>query len=84
MSMLIWIRRMSWDAIAAIGELLGAAAVLVTLIYLAAQIRQNTAAVATATYGRNNEAVYRASSSLGSAAKRSVDHVPLLGRRGYD
>jgi hypothetical protein len=33
---------MSWDAIAAIGEALGAVAVIVTLLYLAAQIRQNT------------------------------------------
>ena len=41
---------MNWEAIAAIGELVGAAAVLITLIYLAVQIRQNTAAVATATY----------------------------------
>lgn len=41
---------MNWDAIAAIGEMLGALAVLVTLIYLALQIKQNTSAVATATY----------------------------------
>jgi len=33
---------MNWDAISAIGEIVGAAAVVVTLIYLAAQIRQNT------------------------------------------
>ena len=41
---------MNWDAIGAVGELLGASAVLVTLIYLAVQIRQNTSAAATATY----------------------------------
>ena len=41
---------MNWDAIGAIGEILGAIAVLGTLIYLAAQIRLNTAAVTTATY----------------------------------
>ena len=41
---------MNWDAIGAVGELLGASAVLITLIYLAVQIRQNTSAVATATY----------------------------------
>lgn len=41
---------MDWEAIAAVGELLGASAVLITLIYLAVQIRQNTAAVATSTY----------------------------------
>ena len=33
---------MSWEAIGAIGEVVGAVAVLVTLIYLAQQIRQNT------------------------------------------
>ena len=36
---------MNWDAIGAIGELVGAAAVVATLIYLAAQTRSNTAAV---------------------------------------
>lgn len=41
---------MNWEAIAAVAELLGVLAVFVTLIYLAVQIRQNTAAVATATY----------------------------------
>jgi hypothetical protein len=34
---------MNWDAIGAVGESLGALAVLVTLIYLAIQIKQNTA-----------------------------------------
>jgi hypothetical protein len=33
---------MNWDAIAALAELLGAVAVLASLVYLAAQIRQNT------------------------------------------
>jgi hypothetical protein len=33
---------MNWEAIAATGELIGASAVVVSLIYLAAQIRQNT------------------------------------------
>ncbi len=33
---------MSWDALAAIAEALGAVAVLASLIYLATQIRQNT------------------------------------------
>ncbi len=32
---------MNWDAIGAVGELLGATAVLVTLAYLAVQVRQN-------------------------------------------
>ena len=33
---------MNWDALGAIGEIIGAAAVFVTLLYLALQIRQNT------------------------------------------
>ena len=33
---------MSWEAIGSIGEVVGAAGVLATLIYLAVQIRQNT------------------------------------------
>ena len=35
---------MNWDALGAIGEIAGAVAVIVTLIYLARQIRQNTVA----------------------------------------
>jgi hypothetical protein len=41
---------MSWDALAAVAELLGAILVFATLVYVAKQIRQNTAAVTTATY----------------------------------
>jgi len=33
---------MNWDAIGAVGEVVGAAAVVVTLIYLTIQLRQNT------------------------------------------
>ena len=40
---------MNWDAIGALGELLGALAVILTLGYLAAQIRQNTRTVRSAT-----------------------------------
>lgn len=36
---------MNWDALSAIGELLGAAGVIVTLIYLSMQVRQNTRAI---------------------------------------
>jgi hypothetical protein len=36
---------MNWDAIGAVGEIIGAMAVFLTLIYLALQIRQNTKAV---------------------------------------
>ena len=40
---------MSWDAIGAIGELIGALAVVMTLVYLAIQTRENTRAVRHAT-----------------------------------
>ena len=40
---------MNWDAIGAIGEVLGALGVITTLVYLAVQIRQNTRAVQGAT-----------------------------------
>jgi len=36
---------MNWEALSAIGEIVGSGAVLVTLIYLAMQMRQNTASV---------------------------------------
>jgi hypothetical protein len=39
---------MNWDAIGAMAELLGAIGVILTLFYLATQIRQNTSSVRTA------------------------------------
>ncbi len=47
---------MNWEAIGAIGEILGAIAVLVTLVYLAAQIRQNSRFVRAATYHSTSRA----------------------------
>ena len=41
---------MGWDAIGAIAELIGALAVVATLLYLAAQIRQNTTSIRAATF----------------------------------
>jgi hypothetical protein len=41
---------MNWEAIGAIGEVVGAAGVIASLIYLAAQIRQNTRSVEAAAY----------------------------------
>ncbi len=41
---------MDWDAIGAISEIIGAIAIVITLIYLAVQIRQNTASVRAAGY----------------------------------
>ncbi len=38
---------MNWGAAGAIGEIVGALAVVISLVYLAIQVRQNTAAIAT-------------------------------------
>lgn len=40
---------MNWEAIGAVGEIIGAIAVGVTLVYLAVQVRRSTAATQTAT-----------------------------------
>ena len=40
---------MNWEAIGAIGEILGAAAVIATLIYLATQVRQSSKSIDNAT-----------------------------------
>ena len=53
---------MNWDALGAIGETIGAIAVLITLGYLALQIRQNTAALrSAATQGAHDQVgqIYR-------------------------
>jgi len=43
---------MSWDAVGAIGEVVGAIAVVITLIYLAVQIKQNRQDVQTSNFHR--------------------------------
>jgi len=49
---------MNWEAIGAVGELVGAVAVVATLIYLAGQLRQNTNAVRSATYQAFNDSSF--------------------------
>ena len=41
---------MNWEAVGAVGEVLGAFAVVLTLVYLAVQIRQNTSSTRASTY----------------------------------
>ena len=41
---------MDWDAIGAIAEAVGALAVIITLVYLTFQLRQNTKAIELSTY----------------------------------
>ena len=55
---------MNWDAIGAIGEILGSLAVLVSLIYLAAQIKSNT-----------QQLKFDASNSVANSADRGMDPV---------
>jgi len=50
---------MNWEAIGAVGEIVGALAVLVTLVYLAMQIRQNTKSVQAAAVDSANSQVSR-------------------------
>ena len=51
---------MNWEALGAIGEIVGAVAVIATLGYLAVQIRQNTRSVRAATLQSVLARVYRA------------------------
>jgi hypothetical protein len=46
---------MNWEAIGAVGEILGAAGVIITLVYLAGQLRQNTRALRSESYQHWNE-----------------------------
>ena len=46
---------MNWEAIGAVGELVGAIAVVATLAYLAMQIRQNTTTAKAATYSATTD-----------------------------
>jgi hypothetical protein len=64
---------MNWDAIGAIGELVGALAVLLTLIYLARQIK----------HGANTNEAETFSNSLGAYhnwRRLVIDHADLLTR----
>ena len=67
--------------IGSIGELIGAIAVILSLVYLAVQIRQNTEAVRIQTY----QAIMDSSSRLGeSLAEPDVDRVYRKGRKDPD
>ena len=50
---------MNWEATQAIAELTAALAVLVSLVYLAAQVRQNTASIQSSTVARTSEILNR-------------------------
>lgn len=60
---------MNWDAIGAVGEILGAIAVVATLIYLAKQIRQNSQAVQVAALRDTTEAWNRWSATMATSSE---------------
>ena len=69
---------MNWDALSAIGELVGAVGVVATLFYVAVQVRQNTRAVRTTTLNAitsSHQAELRWSSDIGPAMMKAL-HRP--------
>ena len=69
---------MSFIELGALGEFIGAIAVVVTLIYLAFQLRQNTEALRTSTI----QSVERGISDLMSSWTASVENAALV-QRGF-
>ena len=64
---------MDWNMVGAIGEVGGAIGVIVTLVYLAGQLRQNTNALRSATYQAYNEGSFSwADTTLQTAPEMSV------------
>ena len=61
---------MNWDAIGAIGEVFGGAVVVVTIVYLAIQIRQNRQAV-------QAETEFQAAIQLSRMTQRVADDKDL-------
>ena len=49
---------MNWEAVGAVGEIVGAIAVVITLIYLARQMRQNSSALRSTTAQSANEMAF--------------------------
>jgi len=67
----------NWEATGAVGEVLGAVGVIITLAYLAMQIRQNTRSQRTEAYGR---ALDRVTTLQGRLAERAeLAEILLLG-----
>jgi len=59
---------LNWEAIGALAEALGALAVVVTLIYLSTQLRQNTKSIQSANYGTWNQAAAGANALAATTA----------------
>ena len=72
---------MNWDAIGAISEILAAIAVVVTLIYLAKQIRQNSQAVEISALRDTTEQWHQWSEVL--ATSSDLADIVVRGNRSY-
>ena len=71
---------MNWDAIGAIGELIGAAAVVGSLVYVAIQIRQNT----TATQSNTQQQIFDATTDVNLAIASDPALSELITRANQD
>jgi len=63
----------NWSAIGAVGELISAVAVIITLVYLASQLRQNTKALKSSTYQAFNDSSF-------SWAESEIENAALIAR----
>ena len=73
---------MNWEAIGAVGEIVGAAAVVVTLVYLARQIGQHTAMTRVAASSERVERDYEIASSI--IESREVAEIWAKGDLEFD
>jgi len=67
----------NWEAVGAVGEVAGAAGVIITLLYLAIQISQNTKAIRLNTFRSTNEAFRSLAALIGGS--NEVAEVYLTG-----
>ena len=72
---------MNWDALGAIAELLGAIAVLATLLYLARQIRESSKAQTLSTYNSFIDGYMRLNEWLTETPERSSLTLMILEER---
>ena len=77
---------MNWEALSAIGELVGAVGVVATLFYVAVQVRQNTRAVRAATLNAitsSHQAELRWSSDIGPAMMKALHRPAEMSEVGH-
>jgi hypothetical protein len=73
---------MNWEALGAVGELIGAAGVILTLVYLAHQIRQNTRAIRAQTHQAITSA--NLGMAMGLAESEGLAGVLVRGLADFD